>query len=556
MNFTAMILGLAGGLGLFLYGMKLMSDGLEKVAGSKMKSILEMCTKNRFVGLIVGLLFTAVIQSSSATTSMVVGFVNAGLISLAQAVGPILGANIGTTITGQLVSFDLGELAPAFIFIGVAMIMFFSNQTVKRLGEVVLGFGILFFGMETMSDAMKPVRELPQVKDVIATLSNPFLSLLVGFALTAVIQSSSATVGIIIAMAGAGVITDLEMVFFMVLGCNIGSCVTALIVSLSGKKEAKRAALIHLYVNIIGSALLMLVLVPFSSQIESFMLELSRHLTVGENISSEYLMSRAIANAHTIFKVVQVILMFPLAKPIVKLTQLTVRGEDKKEDGFQLVYISQGQISTPSAGLMEAVKEIKRMGELAADNLQTAFEAVVDLDKMKIQKVYDVEKEVDFLCTEITHYLVKLNQHSFPIKEQKNIAGYFHVVNDLERISDHAENLADFATSRIEEDIVFSNTGIAELTDMFEKVMKTVNYSIETFTEQTEEHLKEIVELEKEVDVLEKELQHNHVRRLATNECKAKSSIFSDMVSNLERVSDHATNIAFAIYDEDQYDIH
>ena len=555
MNYTAMILGLAGGLGLFLYGMKLMSDGLEKVAGSKMKSILEMCTKNRFIGLIVGLLFTAVIQSSSATTSMVVGFVNAGLISLAQAVGPILGANIGTTITGQLVSFDLGELAPAFIFIGVVMIMFFSNQTVKRLGEVVLGFGILFFGMETMSGAMYDVREADVVKNIISTLSNPFLALLAGFILTAVIQSSSATVGIIIAMAGAGVITDIEMVFFMVLGCNIGSCVTALIVSLAGKKDAKRAALIHLYVNILGSALLMLVLVPFSAQIEEMIMNLTKHLIV-HPYTNEQLVSRAIANAHTIFKIVQVILMFPLAKPIVKLTQLTVRGVDKKEEGYELVYINQSMSTTPSADLVEAVKEIKRMGEMAANNLQTAFEAVTELDKMKIQKVYDTEKEVDFLCTEITHYLVKLNQHSFPIKEQKNIAGYFHVVNDLERISDHAENLADVAMSRIEEDIVFSNTGISELTDMFEKVMKTVNYSIETFTEQTEEHLKEIVALEKEVDVLEKELQHNHVRRLATNECKAKSSIFSDMVSNLERVSDHATNIAFAIYDEDQYNIY
>ena len=320
MNYSAMILGLAGGLGLFLYGMKLMSDGLEKVAGSKMKSILEMCTKNRFIGLIVGLLFTAVIQSSSATTSMVVGFVNAGLISLAQAVGPILGANIGTTITGQLVSFDLGELAPAFIFIGVVMIMFFSNQTVKRLGEVVLGFGILFFGMETMSGAMYDVREADVVKNIILTLSNPFLALLAGFLLTAVIQSSSATVGIIIAMAGAGVITDIEMVFFMVLGCNIGSCVTALIVSLAGKKDAKRAALIHLYVNILGSALLMLVLVPFSAQIEEMIMNLTKHLIV-HPYTNEQLVSRAIANAHTIFKIVQVILMFPLAKPIVKLTQ-------------------------------------------------------------------------------------------------------------------------------------------------------------------------------------------------------------------------------------------
>ena len=217
------------------------------------------------------------------------------------------------------------------------------------------------------------------------------------------------------------------------------------------------------------------------------------------------------------------------------------------------MYFSQEQMTTPSASLIEVVNEIKRMGKKAADNLQTAFDGMIEKDQAKIDSVYQVEEEVDFLSGEITRYLVKLNQYEFPVKEAQNIAGYFHVVNDLERISDHAENIADVARTRIEEDIVFSQVGIDELTDMFDKVMTTVNYSIETFTEQTESHLKEIVDLENQVDVLEKELQHNHVRRLANNECQAKSSVFSDLVSNLERVSDHATNIAFAIYDQDQY---
>lgn len=544
-----MILGMAAGLGLFLYGMELMSKGMEKVAGSKMKSILEMCTRNRLVGVIVGILFTAVIQSSSVTTSMVVSFVNSGLMTLTQAVGPILGANIGTTVTGQLVSFDLATTAPVFIFAGVVMIMFFKNQTIKQIGQVVLGFGILFFGIGNMSEAMGELKTSAQVKDVIAKLSNPVLALVTGFAITAIIQSSSASVGILITMAASGLITDLPMVFYMILGCNIGSCVTALIVSLSGKKDAKRSALIHLYINILGSLVIFVLILIFKEQIKDIMLAVSNGSTDGE------IMARAVANAHTIFKVFQVIVMFPFAKGIVKLTQLTVRGEDEKPEGYTLMYIEKDHIATPSAALIEVVNEIKRMGKMASDNLQTAFDALIDLDQSKIDSVYEVEEEVDFLSGEITRYLVKLNQYSFPVKEAKNIAGYFHVVNDLERISDHAENIAEFAKSRIQEDIVFSEVGIAEITDMFEKVMTTVNYAIETFTEQTEEHLKEIVDLENQVDVLEKELQHNHVRRLANNECQAKSSIFSDLVSNLERVSDHATNIAFAIYDQDQYNL-
>ena len=547
MNYTEMILGMAAGLGLFLYGMDLMSKGMEKVAGSKMKSVLEMCTKNRFVGVIVGMLFTAVIQSSSVTTSMLVSFVNSGLMTLTQAVGPILGANIGTTITGQLVSFDLKAIAPIFIFGGVILILFFKKRMVNHIGEICLGFGVLFFGISTMSSAMNGVKESPQVMEVIKALNNPFRAILTGCAITAIIQSSSATVGIIITMAAAGVITELPMVFFMVLGCNIGSCVTALLVSLSGRKEAKRTALIHLYVNIFGSIVIAIILLICGEQIA----ELIKSTVSGS--SPEQVMARAVANGHTIFKIFQVIIMYPFAKPIVKLTQLTVRGEDKKAEGFQLMYISQEQMTTPSASLIEVVNEIKRMGKKAADNLQTAFDGMIEKDPAKLDSVYQVEEEVDFLSGEITRFLVKLNQHEFPVKEQQNIAGYFHVVNDLERISDHAENIADVGRNRIEEDIVFSQVGIDELTDMFDKVMTTVNYSIETFTEQTESHLKEIVDLEKQVDILEKELQHNHVRRLATNECQAKSSVFSDLVGNLERVSDHATNIAFAIYDQDQY---
>ncbi len=554
MDKTSMILGLIAGLGFFLYGMKLMSDGLEKVAGTKMKSILEMCTKNRFIGVIVGILFTAVIQSSSAATVMIVSFVNAGLMSLLQAIGPIMGANIGTTVTGQLVSINLDAIAPVFIFAGVIMIMFFKKPTIKNVGDILLGLGILFFGMTTMKEAMSDLSSSQQVQSVIASLKNPFLAILVGFVITTVIQSSSASVGILIAMSQSGILSDLQIVFFVILGCNIGSCMSAVLASLSGKKDAKRAAMIHMIFNIIGSIVLVCIILPFGGQIQS-MIEKISIATSPEGISVTNLMARDVANAHTIFKVFQVLILFPFGKLIVKLTYLVVPGEDEKKEGFELKYINSSSIATPSAAIIETIREVKRMGKKAANNLELSFEALMTKDIDLVEKVLKNEQEIDFLSGEITDYLVAVNQISLPVKDAKNIAGYFHVVSDLERIGDHAENLAEFARTRINDKIEFTEQGEQELKEIFDKAIKIVYLSIETFVEQSEEHLKEIVDLENEIDKMEKEFQHSHIRRLSKNQCSPKASIFSDLLSNFERVSDHATNIAFAIYDDEQYDI-
>lgn len=536
-----MVFGLMAGLGFFLYGMKLMSEGLENVAGAKMRGILQMCTKNRFVGILIGILFTAVIQSSNATTVMVVSFVNSQLLTLTEACGVIMGANIGTTVTGQLMSFNLDAIAPLFILVGAVMTMFFKKLHVKRVGEILLGFGILFFGMSTMKSAMSGLQDVPIVTEIIGQLKNPLFAILVGLAATTLFQSSSATVGILIGMGSANLLPDLQMVFYIIMGCNIGACSSALLAGLAAKKDAKRASMIHLSFNVIGTVVLVILLTFFGDQYQTFIERIS-----GGN------MARAIANTHTIFKVFQVIIMVPFTKALVKLTYILVPGKDEEGEGYALQYISISNV-IPSTAMYEVVCEIKRMGALAKENLALSMEAFFTLDEEKIARVYEMEKEVDYLCSAITDYLVMLNQKNVPIKDVKHIDGYFHVVSDLERISDHAENIAEFAQTKKRDNIQISEKATAELEYMFEKVNRIIGYAVATFTEQTEEHLKEIVRLENEVDELEKKGQLAHVKRVYNNECSPKAVIFTDMLSNLERVSDHATNIAFAIYDEDQY---
>ena len=538
MNST-MIISMLGGLGLFLYGMKLMGEGIEKVAGSKMKTILEWCTKNRLIGVLVGTAFTAVIQSSSAATVMVVSFVNSGLMNLMQAVGVIMGANIGTTVTAQIVAFKLDSIAPLFVITGVVMIMFFKNATVKKVGEVVFGFGSLFLGMGLMKASMADVKDSEMVKNVISSLRNPLVAILVGLFITTILQSSSASVGILVTMAGTGLV-ELPMCFFVILGCNIGACTSAVLVGLTGKKEAKRAALIHLMFNIIGSLVMLVILLPFGGYVETWINSISANP------------ARAVANTHTIFKVFQVIVLFPFAGWIVKLTQWMIRGDDVQKDKYELKYISlEGGVS-PAVAVLEVTNEIKRMGEIASYNLERSMDALMSGDKEIIDEVLEREHEVDFLSRKITDFLVSINQ-MLPVSEVRNIAGYYHVVNDIERIGDHAENIAEFAQTKVNEGINFSEKGAEELRYMFDVTYKEVKLALEAFTERNEEHLKEILQLEDQVDDLEKELQKNHVRRMAKNECSPKAAIFSDLVSNFERVSDHATNIAFATFRQEEY---
>ena len=536
---STMIISMLGGLGLFLYGMKLMGEGIEKVAGSKMKTILEWRTKNRLIGVIVGTIFTAIIQSSSAATVMVVSFVNSGLMNLMQAVGVIMGANIGTTVTAQIVAFDLDSIAPIFVITGVVMIMFFKNETVNKVGEVLFGFGALFLGMSLMKNSMADIKDSVTVMKMISSLKNPLVAILVGLVITTILQSSSASVGILVTMAGSGLV-ELPMCFYVILGCNIGACTSAVLVGLTGKKDAKRAALIHLMFNIIGSIIMLLILLPFGGYVEHWI----------NAISADP--KRAVANTHTIFKVFQVIILFPFAGWIVKLTQWLVPGEDEQKEKYELKYISLDSAVSPAIAMIEVTNEIKRMGEIANYNLERSMEALMKGNKDIINEVFEREHEVDFLSRKITDFLVKINQ-MLPVSETKNIAGYYHVVSDIERIGDHAENIAEFAQTKLNESIEFSKVGAEELQHMFDVMNKEVKLALEAFTERNEEHLKEIMDLEDEVDDLEKQLQRNHVRRMSKNECSPKAAIFSDLISNFERVSDHATNIAFATFREEEY---
>lgn len=535
------ILGLMGGLGLFLYGMRLMSDSLEQAAGARMRAILEFFTKTPLRGILVGTLFTAVIQSSSACTVMVVSFVNSGLMDLYQAAGVIMGANIGTTVTSQLISFNLSALAPAIVMAGIILVMVSKKVKVQRVGEVLLGFGILFMGLNTMSSSMAVLRESPQVVEIMGSLNSHFAALVVGLVVTAVLQSSSATVGIVLLLANQGLL-DMRICFFIILGCNIGACVSALLAGLNGKRDAKRAAMIHLLFNILGTIIMYVALTVALEPITHFI-----EFVSGSNPGRE------VANAHTLIKIVEVLILAPFIKQIVKMTGWIVRGkEETEEEGFHLQYIGEKSVYSPTTAVFDAIREMERMGHMAISNLERAMNALVTLDEQEIEQVYQVEKQIDYLNHEITSYLVKVNGTTLPADDAKSIGGLFHVVNDIERIGDHAENIADAAESRLKQNIGFSESAKRELSSMLDMVIKITTYALDMFSSNNQEHMQEILDLEDQVDETERELQESHIQRLTRGECTASAGMmFSDIISGLERVSDHATNIAFSLLDDD-----
>ncbi len=538
----SVIVALCGGLGLFLYGMKIMSKAIETVAGAKLRHILEIFTTNRFTGMIVGLIFTAVIQSSSACTVMVVSFVNAGLMNLYQAAGVILGANIGTTITSQLVSFNISKYAPVILLVGVVCLMFSKKEKTKDFAEIIVGFGILFMGLQTMSSSMSFLKEDTRVASLLLSLDNRFLATFVGFAITSIVQSSSVTVSIVLLMAQQDLL-ELPMCLYIIMGCNIGSCLTAVLASLSGKKDAKRAAMIHLWFNVIGTAIMYVIMAVGQDQVIAFIKMFS-----ADN-------GRFVANAHTLMKIAQVIIVLPFVKPLVKLASATVRGEDVKvgyRENFQLKYIGSKVIFNPATAMIEVVKELDRMASLASENLNRAMKALVTLDEDDIEEVYKVEENINFLNHAITGYLVQINQMPLPIEDLKSIGAMFHVVNDIERIGDHAENAADAAKQRKENGAVLSHDALRELGEMLDMVNTIIRYSMDIFAKSDETHFQDVIDLEEKIDQEERILQSNHIERLTKGECTPEAGmIFSDIVSGLERVADHATNIAFAIKEEE-----
>lgn len=535
----SILLNMCGGLGLFLFGMKLMSEAIEKSAGAKLRSILEFFTKNKFSGLIVGIVFTAIIQSSSACTVMVVSFVNAGLMTLYQAVGVIMGANIGTTITSQLVSFNLSKFAPLFLLAGVIMVMFVKKDGIKKFGEILLGFGVLFLGLSLMSTSMAGIKENPNISEIFSSMTNPFLAVLLGLVLTSIVQSSSVTVSISLLMAQQGLL-DLPVCLFIILGCNMGACTSALLASLAGMKDAKRAAMIHFLFNLVGTIIVFIILMFFSGPIVHGLLAIS-----GQDAG------RFVANSHSLIKIFQVIILFPFSSLLVKATYLVIPGDDKTKvgynDNFQLQFIGQKTIFNPATAVVDVTNELERMAHLATDNLNRAMNVLVTLDEDEMNEVFEVEKNINFLNHQIVNYLVKLTQSTVPVEDMQSIGGLFHVVGDIERIGDHATNIAEAAKMRKEDNVEFSKTALEELREMMDLVNKNLYLCIEMFTHKNEEHMSEIEENENKIDLMERAVQQAHVERLTKNECSPEAGmIFTDIVAGLERVADHATNIAFA----------
>jgi len=536
---------LLGGLGVFIYGMKIMSEGLQNTAGDKLRNGLERVTKNRFSGLAIGAGVTAIIQSSSATTVMVVGFVNAGVMTILQATPVLMGASIGTTITAQIAALKLTKIAPIFLFLGVMTMMLSKKRSVKRIGEAIAGFGILFMGLTIMSDAVKPLRELQAFTDFVVGFENPLLGILFGTLFTAIVQSSSATMGILIALAGEGLIT-LDSSIYLIMGLNIGTCITALLASIGTTKIARRTAMVHLMFNVTGVVLFAVLVnvLPIVRWVESFTdLLYSSNATTGEIAKSQ------LANFHTLFNVGTALVLIGAPKLLIKIARLIIPGEDEQRPQRKLKYISTPSIiETPTLALGQAIKEVKDMADLSLENFNLSMKAFFEKDEAAGERVLEQESIVNFYNHEVTSFLARLSVEEQVASDSLLIADLFHIVTDLERISDHAENIVEYATVRIDEDVKLTKIAEAELLEMKEKVSEALEKAIIAFEHADKESAKKVIEIEQIVDDYEIEYKENHVKRLSQGKCSPRASmLFTDLVTNLERVADHSTNIAYAV---------
>ncbi|MBW6410415.1 Na/Pi cotransporter family protein [Clostridium sp. YB-6] len=522
------IIKLMGGLGLFIYGMKLMGDGLENAAGDGLKSILEKVTSNPITAVMIGAIVTAVIQSSSATTVMVVGFVNAGLMNLVQAAGIIMGANIGTTITAQLVSFKLDEIAPVFVFVGTIMAMFARGKKRKDIGNIILGFGILFTGMGIMSEAMKPLTNAPIFSEFIASIGdNWFIGVVAGASITAILQSSSATTGILVALATAGAI-DINIALPIIFGCNIGTCITAIIASIGTNKTAHKAAMLHLIFNITGTVIFL----PFLGILGSFVQTTSTDV------------SRQIANAHTVFNLANTAILLPLSKYIIILINRLIPGEDEIEKAGPK-YIDNRLLETPVIAAGQVLKETIRMANKAKKNLELSMKAFIDNDDTLVKKVYENEQIINILEECITTYLVKLSKCVLSDKEQGIVASTLHVIIDIERVGDHAKNIAELANQKINKNLKYSEDAIRELYDIYNTTMEALEIAINAYATRDASKAKTIEEVERKIDSYQKTYRDKHIKRLYEGKCNAYAgTIFLDLVNNFERIGDHSTNIS------------
>lgn len=524
-------ISLLGGLGLFLYGMNLMAEGLQKSAGDKLKKIVEKLTSNTVMGVLVGTVVTAIIQSSSAATVMVVGFVNAGIMSLSQAIGVIMGANIGTTVTAQLVSFKLEAIAPVALGIGIILYLFSKKEKTKELATILLGFGILFTGMEFMKDAVKPLAEYEGFRRALIYFGeHQFLGIIAGFAITGIIQSSSASMGMLIALASQGLI-PLSSALPILYGDNIGTCVTSLLSSIGASRNAKRAATMHLTFNVIGTLIFVLILnYPISA--------LVKWLDPTDA-------ARQIANAHTIFNVVNVLILLPFAKYIVKIVlKIMPITEEESEATAATKYLDERIIQTPSIALGNTVKEVSRMGQKANKALEYSMNSLINKSMTDVEKTEKYEEHVNMLQKEILNYLLKLSKSPLNDEERNKVDLLFNTVNDIERVSDHAENISELSRLAIEKDLQFSDTALEEMNNIYSKAKENFNVALKGLESYDKSIISKVYEIEDEVDALDKLYRKKHIERLNNGKCTIDSGVlFLDLLTNLERISDHSCNI-------------
>ena len=544
---SSIVIPFIGGLAMFIYGMNIMADGLQHAAGSKMKKILEVLTQNKLMGIALGALVTAIIQSSSATTVMVVGFVNAGLMNLTQAISVIMGANIGTTITGWLVSagewakmFSPATLAPIAVMVGVIITLVGKRQQSKDVAGIIIGFGILFIGMNTMSDAVYPLRESEVFKTAFISMgSNPFLGILVGAGVTAIIQSSSASQGILLSLASAGLVPTNAAVF-IIMGQNIGTCVTAILSSVGASKNAKCVGTMHLTFNIIGTVIFSILAMLLFARLDP---------SCGEGIIN----MTQISFIHTVFNVGTTIILMPFSGYIIKFAMKVngLKAVETKSDEAELVHLDKRMMSTPSVAVEGAKLETIRMGRIARENLSLALSTLSDHDEEKMADVKQREFVIDKLCDNISKYLIDLCMLHLSDKDNEMVTSLLNTVSDMERVGDHAENIVELAEEMKQEGISFSDTALEELNEMSTTTLGAYDNAVKALELDDITYAVKTSFLEDQVDAMEKKLRAGHIERLSNAECSVNAGIhFIDLLGNLERVSDHAMNIAQVVLNE------
>ncbi len=554
-NDISNIFGVIGGLGMFLFGMHQMSDGMQQTAGGKMNQLLGMLTSNRLMSVILGTAITVIIQSSGATTVMVVGFVGAGVMNLTQAVGIIMGANIGTTITGWIVSLSqLGNAmavlkpvfyAPLMIGIGAVLILFLKKQNQHIAGQILVGLGLLFMGLEMMSSSISGYTDAPIFEKAFTLLGgNPFLGILIGIIVTLILQSSSASVGILQTLAMSGVVTTNAAVY-IALGENIGACSTAMISSVGGSRDAKRAAAINLIFNIIGAVLCVVAAFIF--------------FTLNPAFAAGKITAVQISIFHTGYNIVKTIIQYPFADQIVNLSGLLVKdkdsgaekAEEEDEEALTLRHLDERIFRSPAFAIETASLEIQHMGQITMKNVRHSIDAILTANLDEIEEVYQVEKTIDKMAQMLTEYMIKIENLSLTEHQKLVVNNLFYSVSDIERVGDHAENLADLAKYMVEHSLNFSETGDEDLEEISKPVFKSFEYAIEARRTGNMDAVRKVSQYEDEVDNLEEELREKHIERLSRGECVPSSGIvFLDILTNLERISDHAYNLAGYVKNE------